>query len=217
MTGTSATRPVIQLDNNSNNNTFSYCNIGGTAANPVGSCIELRKYEYPVNALGTVIDHNNMYDYFNPGGSYAIDFENGGFTITNNKFYQTAARAGNSSSHRAIRFTGSNNATLISNNVIGYANSDSTGSYSVTLPSGVDFTAISANNPGGVVAIQNNTIAGISISGQGRGFTGISLFKGQIYGYRQYHRKHDRQWRYHFQYNTFNECISNRNRYQRRR
>ncbi len=122
------------------NNTVSYCDIGPSGTNLPYTCIR----SYATSGKGNdniLIYNNNIHDFFNgsisgnvnSNGIYIVSYASG-WTITSNRFYQTATRTftvGGQAAYRTIRV--STNADLnsgnfnISNNIIGYANSAGTG------------------------------------------------------------------------------------------
>ena len=85
------------------------------------------------------ITDNNIYDWFNSGagGANAINIPAAGsssWTISGNRFYQTASRSFSSRSPMRAIFvnTPSGSGYTISNNVIGYASSSGTGMFTLT-------------------------------------------------------------------------------------
>ena len=111
-------------------------------------------------------------------------------TISNNRFYQTAARTqtvGNP--HVVILLAHPNNANhVIANNIIGFANAAGTGFYTFNGAdansrfTGIGVTAHSTT-PG--TSVYGNTIAGIAVGGTVGGsgvfgaFVGISVLNGR--------------------------------------
>ncbi len=164
--------------------TISHCNIGPAGSNLPSKCIYSRgtSNNDPGTAnSGIVITENNIYDYFGSNVSFGIhlDFGTHGTIVSNNKFYQTAARTltSTSFSHRAIRINNSAGGNFqVTGNTIGFANSNGNGTYTLINQTGGNFTPI-AIVVGNTISssIQGNTIAGIAMSGSGGGeiFTGI--------------------------------------------
>jgi hypothetical protein len=114
------------------------------------------------------ISNNNIYNYFSATASsngIFIGSNSSAWTITNNKFYQTATRTSTSGTliHRAVYVTASGINYAI-NNVIGYANSSSSGSttYSGSSTSyrGIEMTVGTT----GTSDVQGNTISNINFS-----------------------------------------------------
>ena len=168
-------------------NTISYCDIGPAGTNLPGKCIFLggnTNNDPGIANSGIIITGNNIFDFFLPtNASSGIDIFVGtvGTIISNNKFYQTSTRTqtGTGSHNRPISITntGGNN-YQITGNIIGFANSAGTGSYTLVLGSGPGaFIGIRlAVGTTTVTSIQGNTIAGIAVSGGASGnTTGPSL------------------------------------------
>ena len=85
------------------------------------------------------ITNNNIYDWFNSGagGANAINIPADGsssWTISGNRFYQTASRSFSSRSPMRAIFVNTPNGSgyTISNNIIGYASSGGTGMFTLT-------------------------------------------------------------------------------------
>jgi trimeric autotransporter adhesin len=163
------------------NNTVSNCNI-----RPVGSTLPTKGIygsgsigTTAVNNSGITISNNNIYDYFGvdvaSAGIY-IDNGNTDWTISNNKFYQTATRTQTTGSQHSalwIANTTSGNNFSITGNTIGYSTFSGTGSYTLVGVSGTSFAPIylSLASSGTASSVQNNTIAGIAMSGTQSGTT----------------------------------------------
>ncbi|RYE21345.1 MAG: fibronectin type III domain-containing protein [Sphingobacteriales bacterium] len=121
------------------------------------------------------INNNNIYDYFaaalQSSGIYIGDGNNS-WSITNNKFYQSATRTwttGANNSGIYISATASTSGAQnynITGNIIGYAAPGQTGTYTLTGSNG-SFTGIYFNGPSGGTAttISNNTISSVSLTG----------------------------------------------------
>ncbi len=114
----------------------------------------------------SVIIGNNIANFYGGNGAngIAVVSNSSAFTISANKFYQTAARSGLSSSkYLECIFinTPSGGGYIISNNIIGYASADGTGMLINTNGrfAGIDITAVPATP---VSEIQGNTINGIN-------------------------------------------------------
>jgi trimeric autotransporter adhesin len=168
------------------NNTISNCNIG-----PAGSNLPSKGIygngstgSTAIGNSGAVINNCNIFDIFNAGvissGIYVADGCNS-WTISNNKFYQTAARTFTGAFlHCAIQILGSSTTSgsqgfAITGNIIGYATSTQTGTYALSGNAG-RFIAIRLTGPTGgtAITINSNTIASISLTGVTSGSTGIS-------------------------------------------
>ncbi len=177
------------------NNTISNCNIGPAGANlPTkavygnGSTTTTALYN-----SGTFLFNNNIFDFFNAAvqsnGIYLAG-GNTGWTISNNRFYQTATRTQTAGAvHAGIQFASSigNDGHTVSNNTIGYSSSAGTGTYAfVGFSSSSKFLPIYVSSAATTTAssIQGNTITAISLSGVVGGtsttaaFVGISIASG---------------------------------------
>jgi hypothetical protein len=114
------------------------------------------------------ISNNNIYNYFSATASsngIFIGSNSSAWTITNNKFYQTATRTSTGTLiHRAVILLASGINYAVNNNVIGYANSSSSGSttYSGSSTSyrGIEMTVGTM----GTSDVQGNTISNINFS-----------------------------------------------------
>lgn len=172
------------------NNTITNCDIRDLT---VGSGTPYNA----VYALGTAARENsgntisncNIFNYYVSNAvsnGVLIAANNSGFTIDNNKFYQTVSRINHTSEHYAIQVTQAlaGGTTTISNNTIGYASNTGTGIYTLTNASGNSrFNAIYVN--AGTTSITGNTIQGITFTSNTGGanitpalFSGISLLAG---------------------------------------
>jgi len=169
------------------NNTINQCSISPSSnGTPLNAIYSLGTSAVIDNSNNT-ISVNNISDYFSAGSASAgmnINSNNSGWTITNNALYQTATRtATTASTHNGILITSGSGYT-ISNNVIGFAAPNATGttnyigltsgSLGGTFPS--SFTAGGTANAtrynaincafttgGAASSIQNNTIGGIAL------------------------------------------------------
>lgn len=170
------------------NNTISSCNIGPVGANlPTRAiyCTGSSNTDPGTANNGIMINNNNIYDYANTtGNSAGVDVNSGttNITISNNRFYETAAHnfAVSGAYHRAININNTASTNIqINGNTIGYANSGGTGIYAVSLSSTCTFTAISLTlSNTGIASVQGNTIVGIAISGLGNGQGANAPLKG---------------------------------------
>jgi hypothetical protein len=158
------------------NNTISFCNIGPAGANLPRQAI------MGFGSIGSTTQYNsgnqilncNIFDFFAPTVASNGIYSNAGntaWTISNNRFYQTATRTQTTGSiHTAIQFnnTTGNEGSLISGNTIGFASSAGTGTYTLVgsgtashfFPIYIANAATNVSN-----SIQGNTIQNISFSG----------------------------------------------------
>ncbi len=159
------------------NNTISNCNIGPAGSNLPSKGIygNGSTASTAIGNSGILINNCNIFDIFNGGvissAIYTADGCNT-WTITNNKFYQTAARTFTGAFlHCPINIlsttalSGAQGFT-ITGNIIGYATSTSTGTYALSGNAG-RFIGIRFNGiTGGTVSnINSNTIASVSLTG----------------------------------------------------
>jgi trimeric autotransporter adhesin len=162
------------------NNTISNCTIG-----PAGFILPTKGIHadnktastMTANNSGITISNNNIYDFFGEDVSSAgiyVTTGNTDWTITNNKFYQTATRThtvGKQHSAISIANTISGNNFTITGNTIGFSAADGTGKYTLVGLSGTAFAPIYLNlsSTGTASSVQNNTISGIAMSGEPKG------------------------------------------------
>lgn len=165
--------------NGNDNNTISNNNIGPAGANLPTKAI-LGNGSTTTTAIGNsgnIIDNNNIFDFFGAAVTSSGVATNGGcnsWTITNNRFYQTATRTWTTgATHRAIDI-GNTTATsgaqgfTITGNIVGYASNTQTGVYTLTgAGTGAKFQGIVFNGiTGGTVSdINSNTVAAVSLTG----------------------------------------------------
>lgn len=177
--------------NGNDNNTVSNNNIGPAGANLPTKAI-LGNGSTTTTAIGNsgnIINNNNIFDYFGAAVTSSGVATLAGcntWSITNNRFYQTGTRTWTTgATHRAIDI---NNATAIqgaqgftiTGNIIGYASSSQTGTYTLTGSTG-KFQAIQFNGitGGAASSISTNTIASVSLTGvTSSGTTTSSPFVG---------------------------------------
>jgi trimeric autotransporter adhesin len=157
------------------NNTISNCNIGSSGSNLATKGIYGSGSigTTAVNNSGITISNNNIYDFFGAAVTSAgiyVTTGNTDWTISNNKFYQTTTRTqstGKQHSALSIANTTSGNNFTITGNTIGYSAPDGTGTYTIIGDSSTTFVPISLSlsSTGTASSVQNNTIAGIAMSG----------------------------------------------------
>jgi hypothetical protein len=183
--------------NGNDNNTISNNNIGPAGANlpTKGILCNGSVTTTAIGNSGNTVTNNNIFDYFGAAVTSSGVAANGGcntWTITNNRFYQTATRTWTTgANHRAIDI-GSTTATsgaqgfTITGNIIGYASPTQTGTYTLTGSTGkfqgIVFNGITA---GALNTISNNTVANVSMTGvtssgtsTSSPFTGILVING---------------------------------------
>ncbi|MBK8304797.1 MAG: hypothetical protein IPK98_15895 [Chloracidobacterium sp.] len=127
------------------NNTISNNNIGPAGANLPSKGIYCNGSgtTTAIGNSGNIINNNNIFDYFavatTSAGVYAADGCNT-WSITNNRFYQTTAKAwtaGSASQHSPIWLIGTSTTSgsqglTITGNIIGYASNTQTGTYAIS-------------------------------------------------------------------------------------
>lgn len=170
------------------NNIISNNNIGpATATLPIkhiysnGTTTSTTTYN-----SGNQITGNNIFDFFTAAAQSGGIQLGGGttdWTISNNKFYQTATRTQTTGAiHAAIHIASSNvNNCTISGNTIGFGAANGTGTYTfVGVSTSSRFYPIYLSTHGTTTAtsIQGNTIAGIAISGAVGGTSTSAPFAG---------------------------------------
>ncbi len=170
------------------NNLISHCDIGPAnfSALPV-SAVLMSGTVTPAGRenSGDTIRECNIYDIFYPASCAGIYVSSGNISITisGNKFFQTGVRAlSNTTSNYGIFINivaGTAGNFVIKNNKIGYANSNDTGFYKMTLSTGSFFKAIAVQGATSS-QIDGNIIDAISMSGNfsGNTFTGIEVGGG---------------------------------------
>ncbi len=183
------------------NNTISNNDIGPAGANlPLNGIYSLGT-SAAVDNSGNIVTANNIFDYFNAGSAtngMNINSNNSGWTITNNKLYQTANRIyTTANTHTGINITSGSGYT-ISGNIIGFANNTGTGTTNLigntvaltgTFPG--SYTTVGTANATRYIAIncaftaagtmseiQNNTIAGFALYTSSGATTTNGIFCG---------------------------------------
>ncbi|MBK8467294.1 MAG: hypothetical protein IPL32_15865 [Chloracidobacterium sp.] len=160
--------------NGNDNNTISNNNIGPAGTNlPIKAIYCNGSVDTTAQQnSGITINNNNIFDYFHASGSSSGLYANQGCTewaVTNNRFYQTGTRTFSAGViHKAIDLGESNSmaGATVTGNIIGYASSTQTGTYTLTGSFG-KFHAIQFNGITGAAVsnISNNTIAAVSLTG----------------------------------------------------
>ena len=169
------------------NNTISNCNIGPAGANlPCRGITSSGSSGATERNSGITINNNNIYDFFSASlPSSGVMVTNGcvGWSITNNRFYQTAQRTFSTAgvTHRAIDLQGTSTTfgvegMTVTGNTIGFSGSGGTGTYDLTGSSG-KFQGIYFNGkPGGTVSdINSNIISSVSLTGVTSAGTGSTV------------------------------------------
>ncbi len=158
-TGTTTGNDTITISNN---------NIGPAGANLPSKAIMASGTSSTIENDNALITGNNIFDYFLATGSHsAINILTGNeaWTISNNKFYQTAARTVTTaaSRHSAITLNNSTGSFTVSGNTIGFAAANGTGTYTISGTSnefrGIDAASVFTT---AATTISNNTITAIN-------------------------------------------------------
>ena len=163
--------------NGNDNNTVSNCNIGpsGTNLSTKGIFGNGSITTTAIGNSGIVINNNNIFDYFGVAVSSAGVATNAGcntWSITNNRFYQTATRTWTTGALHTPILIGNTTAVsgaqgfTITGNIIGFASNTQSGIYTLTGSNG-SFRGIVFNgiNNSTVSNINNNTVSAVSLTG----------------------------------------------------
>jgi len=166
------------------NNTISNNNIGPAGANLPSKAIMASGTSSAIENDNALITGNNIFDYFLATGSHsAINILTGNeaWTISSNRFYQTATRTVTTaaSRHSAITLNNSTGGFTVSGNTIGFATAAGTGTYTITGTSNevraIDAASVRTTAP--ATSIQNNTITAINqTSSRASTTTSLSAF-----------------------------------------
>ena len=156
-----------QINAGNSNNTIENCDVGAAGLNLPTVLI----YSIGSSAhTGNIITGCRLYDFFSATKSSAgIFLESAtGWSILNNKLYQTAARTFTSSgfTHYGIAVSGGSG-VQINNNTIGFTSPNGTGTYSLVGLSSSKWIPvdISSGTSGAPTEIQGNRVANISYTG----------------------------------------------------
>ena len=163
--------------NGNDTNTISNNNIGSAGANLASKAIfgNGSTTTTAIGNSGNIISNNNIFDYFGAAVASSGIFIAAGcntWSITNNKFYQSATRTWTTGAeHNAINIQNSTATSgaqgfTITGNAIGFATNTGTGTYTMTGSTG-SFRAIRYNGItlGTNSDISSNTISNISLTG----------------------------------------------------
>ena len=164
------------------NNTVSNSNIGPAGINLPTKAVYSSGSTASTNLYnsGIVFSGNNIFDFFNSSSQSNGFYIGGGSTdwsISANRFFQTVARTQTAGVvHAPIQIANGNvNNCIITNNIIGFANSSGSGTYDFAGIASSRFFPIylSAHGTATATSIQGNTINNISVAGPVSG-TGTS-------------------------------------------
>ncbi len=187
--------------NGNDNNTISNCTIGPAGANLPSKAIygNGSTTTAPIGNNGIIINNNNIVDVFGAAVQSAGIYVGGGcsgWTITNNRIYQTTTKTFTAAAtNRGIDIqnaTGIGGAQgfTITGNIIGYASSTQTGTYTLagaTFASKFNGIVFNGLTGGTSSSISGNTIASISVTGvttdgttSNTPFAGILITSGTV-------------------------------------
>ena len=180
-----------------NNNLISQNNIGPAGANlPIKAVTGLGTAGNNTVNTGDVIDSNNIFDFFGTGAAATAGIDiragNQGWTVSNNRIYQTAPRSFNTSvglRYSGILFSGTTGAggnfITITGNTIGFGAANGTGTTTISgsdasgLQNEVRGIDLQGASSGTATSVQGNTITGINqTSSRLTVTTGLSAFAG---------------------------------------
>ncbi|MCW5897723.1 MAG: PKD domain-containing protein [Flavobacteriales bacterium] len=168
------------------NNLIEECVITAAGSNLPQIAISSTGTSVAVDNSGNTVSGCEISDYFNAStastGLYLVS-NSSGWTISDNKFFQTATRTATSGAiHRAIYInTASGSGYSITGNTIGFANTVGTGttSYAGAIANRfIGIECVAAATP--VSSIQGNTVAGISLATTSGATTTPGVFGGIV-------------------------------------
>ncbi len=164
------------------NNLIDNCEISGDGTGFPANGIYSSGSASPNNNTNNTVSNCFIYDYFVAGSAtngIFLSSNTTDWTITNNRFYQTASRTYTTAqTHRAIQI-GTGNGYTITDNIIGYANSVGTGTYTMAGSVATIFTPIEVTL--GTITTSNirgNKIKNINFSTTSGSTTGV--FRGIV-------------------------------------
>ena len=152
------------------NNILSNNNIGPAGANLPSKAIMASGTSSAIENDNVQVTGNNIFDFFLAGGSLSginIVTGNEGWTISNNRFYQTGTRTFTAAALRysAITLNNSTGSFTVSGNTIGFASAAGTGVTTIAGSSnefrGIDAASVNTST---ATLISNNTITAINQS-----------------------------------------------------
>jgi len=169
--------------------------VSNSAITAAGSNLPLNGiYSFGTSAAidnsGNIITGNSVSDFFNAGSASSgmnINSNNSGWTISNNKIFQTGTRTYTTgSTHNGINITSGSGYT-IGGNTIGYAAANGTGVYTMAGTVATRFVGINlAVGNTSATNVDNNTVAAISLATSSGAATtsgvlcGINIASGDV-------------------------------------
>ncbi len=164
-------------------NTVSFCSFGGSGANlPTNSILSIGSTTVGLENSNGIITNNNIANFFSAtlvSTGINLGAGNTNWQISNNKLYQTASRIFTTANyHKGIQVISGSN-YQINNNIIGAADSTTTGMYIMggtvaTTFAGVFLTSVAGGNN----TIINNTITKFNFSTTSTASTVNGVFAG---------------------------------------
>jgi hypothetical protein len=173
----STTTAAIGTGNN--NNTIDTCDVRDGATTPVNGIASIGTATTHLLNTANTITNSNISNFFSAtlatNGILVTtntNISNYGWTISNNRIFQTAARNyTTTNSHRGILVVGGNGYT-VSGNTVGFSSAAGTGTYTMTSTAvASSFIGIQVQSGIGANSVTGNTVASISL-----GTTNGSLF-----------------------------------------
>lgn len=163
------------------NNLWTACSIGAAAGGTPRNGFYASGAASPADHSGNTLTNCDVSDFFDPANATSgirIESGNSGWTVSNNRLFQSAPRAYTAGNlHRGIVVQGGDG-HVVSGNVIGYASSGATGTYTMS-GSGPTFIAIDLNVGNAVASsVQGNVISGINLSTTSSGGVGAGILCG---------------------------------------
>lgn len=154
--------------NGNDNNTLDSCDLAPSGGNPLTNAVFSAGSSLTADNSGNSITACTIADFFSDSLASTgvhIGANNSAWTISGNRFFQTATRTYTTGNlHRALRVT-SGAGHVISGNTIGYATAAGTGIYTMAGAVGTRFIGIDlAVSTTAATSVQGNLISGFSLS-----------------------------------------------------
>ncbi|MBP9935338.1 MAG: hypothetical protein KBF52_06170, partial [Pyrinomonadaceae bacterium] len=171
------------------NNTISNNNITAAGSNLPINGIFSQNLTAATDNSSITISGNNISNFFNTNSASSavnVNSGNSGWTVSNNKIFQTGTRTYlTAATHNGV-FVTSGSGYTVTGNTIGYAAANGTGIYTMTGTVLTRFVAINlAVGTAATTSVQGNTVASISIAGiginSGNGsLAGVNIASGNV-------------------------------------
>lgn len=164
-----------------NNNTIASNTISAEGSNLPLFGIYSNEGVSPGNSDNSVLN-NNISDVFSATSSSVaiyLNAANSAWTISGNRIFQTGIRTATSGAIQRAIYIVSGTGYTISNNIIGYANSNGTSTTTYTSAAALRYTGIEISvGTSTASSISGNTIAGISLTTSSSQNSGSGIFSG---------------------------------------